>query len=84
MDLNLSATDKTEVIQIWVVKVHLLRFPMVCLRANLDHVEFAGKIHVNISWLFNPLVNKNILAHKWRRQLLAHLNKILYKNTLTT
>ena len=57
MDLNLSATNNTEVIKIWVVKVHLLRFPMVCLRANLDPVEFAGKIHVNISWMFNPFVD---------------------------
>lgn len=57
MDLNLSATSNTEEIKILVVKVYLLRFPRGCLRANLDLVEFAGKIHVNFSWMFNPFVD---------------------------
>lgn len=57
MDLNLSATSNTEVIKIWVVKVHLLTFPTVYLSASLDLFEFAGKIHVNISWMFNPFVD---------------------------
>lgn len=43
IDLNLFATNNTDVTKIWVEKMHLLRFQMVCLRPNPNLVKFAGE-----------------------------------------
>lgn len=53
MYLNLSATNNMEVIKIQVVSI-CLDFQRGFLR---PYFEFAGKNHVNVSWMRNPLVD---------------------------